>query len=877
MIRHNIEEIATTYTNKFLTLQARMNMDEVSCDYSDNSVKQFVYYNVLGYSVIWNEEDIKQPYEYMSDLFIGMFSANAPVSIIFKGNNNRVETYIGTDFSHDIVLKKLLTCSFPSIKFKHNGDKYKQNNCSIVTSDQIIDYQLFTSGGYIKGNPGIPKQNNLTSGINKIISGMADSNWIIMINALSQNRMDTLSKLQSWLFEASNVSELLEVSFNDTDGKESTSHCKKYSFCEKYFEKVNYFCEELSQALETGEWLTTINYGAENLQDANLLSSLFASAFYGDISEPEPIHVIRNSCGFVPIANGNVICHNDYNGINYSRISNNFSSNEVGIVGMLPIKDSIGFSVDDYVEFDVSQSYDGNVSFGNILYNGVLTDVQYKVDVNSFNRHCLVIGLTGGGKTNTIKSIFNSVYQNCNVPFLILEPVKREYWELYKCGFDDLQVYSIGSNRNMGNPYCINPFERIGNIPIQTHIDYIFSAFKASFIMYTPMPYVLEMAIHEIYKDCGWNINNDHNPNGNIYPTIEDLYYKIPSVVTDMGYDSKMRNDLIGSLQARVNSLRIGNKGQTLNVRKSFDIKKILQGHVVIELEDIGDDEVKSFIMSIFLIQLSEYRKQQSDCQTSIRHMLLIEEAHRLLKNVQSGTGENADPRGAAVEFFCNLLAELRSKGQGFVIADQIPSKLAPDLIKNTNIKILHRTVDETERLLMGGAMHMKEEQIEQIASFNQGIAALYSEGDNRPKLVRTKYAKEFEVPQRRNLTREQVILQTKSNCFSNKDYIPMTERSYGCKQCSKICDKHYTSIVNIVGEPVVEEVAKRISEMMNSHCTAKDIRLLLTQYISRYSFLNDTEKRQSVNCLMLSALDKCNISSSSKEKIVNKFNYKGE
>ena len=104
-----------------------------------------------------------------------------------------------------------------------------------------------------------------------------------------------------------------------------------------------------------------------------------------------------------------------------------------------------------------------------------------------------------------------------------------------------------------------------------------------------------------------------------------------------------------------------------------------------------------------------------------------------------------------------------------------------------------------------------------------------------------------------------------------------MTERSYGCKQCSKICDKHYTSIVNIVGEPVVEEVAKRILEMMNSHCTAKDIRLLLTQYINRYSFLNDTERRQSVNCLLLSALDKCNISSNSKEKIVNKFNYRGE
>lgn len=63
---------------------------------------------------------------------------------------------------------------------------------------------------------------------------------------------------------------------------------------------------------------------------------------------------------------------------------------------------------------------------------------------------------------------------------------------------------------------------------------------------------------------------------------------------------------------------------------------------------------------------------------------MMIEEAHRLLKNVPEG-GEGGNTRAKTVEFFCNLLAEIRTFGQGIIIADQIPTKIAPDTIKNTN------------------------------------------------------------------------------------------------------------------------------------------------------------------------------------------------
>ena len=35
---------------------------------------------------------------------------------------------------------------------------------------------------------------------------------------------------------------------------------------------------------------------------------------------------------------------------------------------------------------------------------------------------------------------------------------------------------------------------------------------------------------------------------------------------------------------------------------------------------------------------------------------------------------------------------------KGFLIADQVPTKLAPDTLKNTNLKIVHRIVMKEDR-----------------------------------------------------------------------------------------------------------------------------------------------------------------------------------
>lgn len=109
-------------------------------------------------------------------------------------------------------------------------------------------------------------------------------------------------------------------------------------------------------------------------------------------------------------------------------------------------------------------------------------------------------------------------------------------------------------------------------------------------------------------------------------------------------------------------------------------MEQLLSGNTVLELEGLADDADKAFALGLLIIYINEYRSidTEMDDTQGLRHLLVIEEAHRLLKNVSTENNEDlGNPKGKAVEHFTNMLAEMRSYGQGVIVAEQIPSKLA--------------------------------------------------------------------------------------------------------------------------------------------------------------------------------------------------------
>jgi len=83
---------------------------------------------------------------------------------------------------------------------------------------------------------------------------------------------------------------------------------------------------------------------------------------------------------------------------------------------------------------------------------------------------------------------------------------------------------------------------------------------------------------------------------------------------------------------------------------------------------------------------------QEGALNHPLRHVTVLEEAHHLLRKTSTAQSEDgSNMMGKAVEMISNAIAEMRSYGDGFIIADQSPGLLDASVLRNTNTKFIMR------------------------------------------------------------------------------------------------------------------------------------------------------------------------------------------
>jgi hypothetical protein len=515
-----------------------------------------------------------------------------------------------------------------------------------------------------------------------------------------------------------------------------------------YSEILQAKLNDLMFSLSIGSWRTAV-YLLGSEESIEKLGAAWRAIFSGSESLSEPIFIFRQASVGTLSSTWSMPNISKKKGPGYYHHPYEFqtllTSKQLAAYVHFPNAETGGFKISEVPYFDVVPSLQGKdgIHLGHILQNMRKTEADYVIRPKSLSRHVLIAGITGSGKTNTIFNIIAELTKS-DYPFLVIEPSKSEYRALLNDPKlkDKLAVFTL-ANEDI-SPFRLNPFEVPPGIRIQEHIDLLRSVFTVSFGMWTPLPQVLERCLYEIYADKGWNISSNLNyrnlekneDNSAMYPTLTDLFNKVEQIVAQLGYEDKVADDIRAALKTRINSLRIGGKGRMLDVRNSLPVDIWLEKPTILELEGMVDDDDKAFIMGLILIRLVEHRrakKQSSD----FRHLLIIEEAHRLLTAVSPRAEETeSNPRGKAVESFSNLLSEIRAYGQGVLVADQVPVRLAPDVIKNTNLKIAHRVVAEDDRKTLAATMSMYDIQTQSLTTLGTGIAAVHSEGDDVPILV---------------------------------------------------------------------------------------------------------------------------------------------
>lgn len=728
--------------------------------------------HVQGLARFWQESEEKAlaVRQLVADMYTGLHGEHIPVAFLIIGTSERINIFLGTfrdseatwpwplsrgGVRGDIAtIRGSLRSSLPGISLRE---------CS--ENDWLQIYRIIRNANGHSAIVGTPTAKVGTrmlgvEQIERLIRGMYGCSWGYMViskplpfQAARNYHIQTLNELHAV-----------------ENAQTASAH---HHIAESYENLLKRLAQRYELGKSSGLWRTSAYcFGADPFSFLRV-RALTTAIFGGEESLPDPLRTIDCPGYSKEIAHlGQLIapCQTAAPGqVVYDyEFANVLSSVELATLAHLPQEEMPGYSVKSYARFSVSPPSSSltrqpqKLELGQIVDWDNITSNKYVINTSSLTQHGLIAGVTGSGKTNTVFQILKELWR-LGTPFLIVEPAKNEYRALLEESWanvaNKLRIFTLGNERV--SPFRLNPFQLLPGVSLQTHIDHLKAVFNASFAMYGPMPHVLELCILGIYQDRGWDLVSGTNSRGihpMAFPTLTDLYNKIDEVVDQLGYGARITPELKAALKVRVNSLRVGGKSLMLDTPLSIPMKTLLEEPTVLELQAIGDDDEKAFVMGLLWIFIYEYyRSQQALSQPKLRHITVIEEAHRLLTDVPSSVNpEIANTRGKAVETFSNILAEIRSYGEGVIIAEQIPTKLSPDAIKNTSLKIMHRLVSEEDRLAMGGAMNMDEHQLKYLTGLRKGFAAVYTEGDDAPTLVQIPHVKNNDAASTSMITIEQ-------------------------------------------------------------------------------------------------------------------------
>lgn len=417
------------------------------------------------------------------------------------------------------------------------------------------------------------------------------------------------------------------------------------------------------------------------------------------------------------------------------------NSKELGIGMLFPKKSISGLSVVESIGFgrnviNISNSEKrSNLQLGQLYHMGKSENIEVSLDKKSLSMHTFITGSTGSGKSNTIYKMLKGLGQQ-RVKFLVIEPAKGEYKHVFG---NEKNVTVLGTNPYKTDLLKINPFKFPEDIHVLEHIDRLIEIFNVCWPMYAAMPAVLKSAVEKSYISSGWDLDISVNKYSNdVFPTFIDVLEHLKNVVDESDFSDEVKGNYKGALITRIESLTNGINGRILSNNDEIDNNILFDQNVIVDLSRIGSVETKSLIMGILVMRLQEHRMSQGGMNQNLKHITVLEEAHNLLKRTsteQSSEGSNL--LGKSVEMLSNAIAEMRTYGEGFIIADQSPGLLDMSAIRNTNTKIILRLPDFSDRELVGKAISLSDDQIKEVSKLETGVGVVYQNDWLEPVLCK--------------------------------------------------------------------------------------------------------------------------------------------
>lgn len=428
-----------------------------------------------------------------------------------------------------------------------------------------------------------------------------------------------------------------------------------------------------------------------------------------------------------------------------------------------------------------SKTYTSNIINSGDITVGKLRSSQNEdtigFSLKDLAKHMLIVGTPGSGKTTFSVSLLDRLWKDHKIPFLVIEPAKNEYRALVQ-SIPDLQVFTPG--KNFISPFVFNPFVPPKNVKLETYKSTLKTAFAAAVSMSTPLDKIFEESINNCYSDFRWLDTYTSADKGKNF-NISDFVKCFQNTFDEIGYTGDAKN--IG----RAGVVRLNSLVNLFDNYFSIPIEDLLEKPTIIELAAIENADQKALIIALLLLSILAYVNSNYVGEGGLKNVILLEEAHVLL-DADSNAGQgDANPSAIAQGLVKRMLAEIRSYGVGIVIADQSPRKVSTDVVALTDMKMVFRLVESSDKQIIGDSTNMTETQIQRMAKLKPGEAFLFFNKLDEPEEVITP---DYRLDNNISITLSDEGIKELTTYWNDKaDKLRPYPQCSFCSCCQKTCD----------------------------------------------------------------------------------------
>lgn len=535
--------------------------------------------------------------------------------------------------------------------------------------------------------------------------------------------------------------------------------------------------ERLKKGRNLGFWNTGVYVLGNTKKDIRTVTGMLRSVYSGDETYLEPIrlHTFKDGSGaletvkygmeLVPLtAEEEAEQGKEWHifGKVFQYVSTPMNTEELSLAASLPRRDVPGLRfVKTAVRFanNPAEFAGDSITLGRVVDTGVIQNNEYKIDPHALVRHALVTGSTGSGKSTTCKTIIREVSER-GIPVLIIEPAKDDYmrWavqENRKLPEDRrFQLYMPGVKEFDGEKLSelkLNPFQpgAVGEAPVDLmqRGEKLTAVLNASLPVSDVLPVIIDETVYSyLYRSFKAPFLAGEMEQPLVYPKMDGMIEMAKDVLRARNYEQKVQDNIGASLETRFQYLVRGTRGKILNVSRSTEFDELFRKPAVINLSRITNEKDRALIMSLLMLSLYEYRisaytwdeNWRREAQKNhLLHLTVIEEAHNVLSRPRGDYGGTGNPQQAAADLFVSMLSEIRSYGEGMMIVDQVPTRLIPDAVKNTNYKIVHRLTSPDDCDVMAAGLALRPDQKSLIVSLGIGNAVICGDMDDAAAWVK--------------------------------------------------------------------------------------------------------------------------------------------